>query len=90
MAAAIAAAVIYGAAYPATAVAIRSFSPLAVAGLSCTLALVIVVGLAITGVLPAPAVGSMTRPVDTDRAAEILRRPWASGLQREESSPRFA
>ena len=44
VAAAIAAAIIYGAAYPATAVAIRSFSPLAVAGLSCTLALVIVVG----------------------------------------------
>ena len=40
MAAAIAAAIIYGAAYPATAVALRSFSPLAVAGLSCTLALV--------------------------------------------------
>ena len=39
VAAAIAAAIIYGAAYPATAVALRSFSPLAVAGLSCTLAL---------------------------------------------------
>jgi DME family drug/metabolite transporter len=62
VAAAIAAAVIYGAAYPATAVSIRSFSPLAVAGLSCTLALVIVVGLAVAGLLPAPSVRSMTRP----------------------------
>ena len=62
VAAAIAAAIIYGAAYPATAVAIRSFSPLAVAGLSCTLALAIVVGLAIAGVLPAPSVDSLTRP----------------------------
>ena len=62
LAAAIAAAIIYGAAYPATAVAERSFSPLAVAGLSCTLALVTVVGLAATGVLPRPAVGEMTWP----------------------------
>jgi len=62
VAAAITAAFIYGAAYPATAVAIRSFSPLGVAGLSCTLALVIVVGLAVAGVLPAPSIGSMTRP----------------------------
>ena len=62
MAAAIAAAIIYGAAYPATAVALRSFSPLAVAGLSCTLALVLVVGLAVAGVLPRPAVASLTWP----------------------------
>jgi drug/metabolite transporter (DMT)-like permease len=62
IAAAIAAAVIYGAAYPATAVAIRSFSPLAVAGLSCTLALIVVVGLAAAGMLPSPSIGSMTWP----------------------------
>jgi DME family drug/metabolite transporter len=62
IAAAIAAAIIYGAAYPATAVALRSFSPLAIAGLSCTLALVIVIGLAVTGVLPRPAFEAMTRP----------------------------
>jgi drug/metabolite transporter, DME family len=62
IAAAIAAAIIYGAAYPATAVALRSFSPLAVAGLSCTLALVIVTGLAAARVLPSPAVEAMTRP----------------------------
>jgi drug/metabolite transporter (DMT)-like permease len=62
MAAAIAAAIIYGAAYPATAVALRSFSPLAVAGLSCTIALVLVVGLAVAGVLPRPSVEPLTWP----------------------------
>ena len=62
LAAAIAAAIIYGAAYPATAVALRSFSPLAVAGLSCTLALLIVGSLAAAGVLPRPGVDSMTWP----------------------------
>ena len=62
IAAAAAAAIIYGAAYPATAVALRSFSPLAIAGLSCTLALVIVIGLAVAGVLPHPSVEAMTRP----------------------------
>ena len=46
MLAAAGAAFVYGAAYPATAVALRSFSPLAIAGWSCTLALVLVVGLA--------------------------------------------
>ena len=61
IAAAAAAAIIYGAAYPATAVALRSFSPLAVAGLSCTLALVLVLGLAVTGVLPRPSIREMTR-----------------------------
>lgn len=62
IAAAAAAAIIYGAAYPATAVALRSFSPLAIAGLSCTLALVLVLGLAVTGVLPRPGLAGMTRP----------------------------
>jgi len=62
VAAAIAAAIIYGAAYPATAVALRSFSPLAVAGLSCTLALAVVIGLAAAGVLPRPAVAAMSGP----------------------------
>ncbi len=60
MAAAIAAAITYGAAYPATAVALRSFSPLAIAGLACTLALVSVIALAVTGVLPSPGLGDMT------------------------------
>ena len=62
VAAAIAAAIVYGAAYPATAVALRSFSPLAVAGLSCTLALAIVIGLAAAGILPRPALGAMSGP----------------------------
>jgi drug/metabolite transporter (DMT)-like permease len=60
--AAVAAAIVYGAAYPATAVALRSFSPLAVAGLSCTLALIVVIGLASLGTLPRPSVRAMTRP----------------------------
>ena len=59
MAAAVAAAIIFGAAYPATAVALRSFSPLAVAGLSCTLALVIIVGLVLAGVLPRSSQASL-------------------------------
>lgn len=62
MTAALTAAVIYGAAYPATAVALRSFSPLAVAGLSCTLALGIVIGLVVAGVLPKTSPASMTGP----------------------------
>jgi drug/metabolite transporter (DMT)-like permease len=62
IAAAIGAAIIYGAAYPATAVALRSFSPLAVAGLSCTLALVLVVALAGGGVLPRTSDVPMTTP----------------------------
>jgi DME family drug/metabolite transporter len=62
VAAAAGAAIVYGAAYPATAVALRSFSPLAVAGLSCTLALVIVVGLAIAGVVPRPAIDGLDQP----------------------------
>lgn len=60
MAAAIAAAIIYGAAYPATAVALRSFSPLAVGGLSSTLALVIVLALTAIGVVR-PSIEAMTR-----------------------------
>ncbi|MFL5674664.1 MAG: EamA family transporter, partial [Chloroflexota bacterium] len=62
MAAALAAAIIYGAAYPATAVALRSFSPLAVAGLSCTLALVVVTALAAANVLPRPSFRRMSAP----------------------------
>ena len=60
MAAAIGAAIVYGAAYPATAIALRSFSPLAIAGLSCTIALVLVLGLARLGILPHPSVEAMT------------------------------
>jgi probable blue pigment (indigoidine) exporter len=60
LAAAIGAAIVYGAAYPATAIALRSFSPLAIAGLSCTIALVLVLGLARLGVLPRPSVEGLT------------------------------
>lgn len=48
------AAFVYGAAYPATAVALRSFSPLAIAGWACTLALVLVIALAAAGLIPRP------------------------------------
>lgn len=48
------AAVLYGAAYPATAIALRSFTPLGIAGLACTLALPIVLALAWAGILPRP------------------------------------
>jgi DME family drug/metabolite transporter len=62
IAAAIGAAVVYGAAYPATAVALRTFSPLAIAGWSCTLALLLVGGLAVAGVLPRPGLDGLSRP----------------------------
>jgi drug/metabolite transporter, DME family len=52
IAAAVGAAIVYGAAYPATAVALRSFSPIAVAGLANTIAIVIVLALVVVGVLP--------------------------------------
>ena len=61
VAAAALAAIIYGAAYPATAIALRSFSPLAIAGVSCTLALPLVVGLAATGVIARPTVDGLDR-----------------------------
>src|SRR5215510_4937841 len=50
LAAAAGAAILYGAAYPATAVALRSFSPLAIAGIACTIALPFVVLGALGGV----------------------------------------
>ena len=49
------AAVIYGAAYPATAIALGSFTPLAIAGIACTIALPLVILLAWARVLPRPA-----------------------------------
>jgi drug/metabolite transporter (DMT)-like permease len=60
LAAALGAAVVYGAAYPATAIALRSFSPLAIAGLSCVLAVALVIGLAAVRVLPRPGLDGMT------------------------------
>ncbi|MGZ8513505.1 MAG: DMT family transporter [Candidatus Limnocylindrales bacterium] len=61
MLAAAGAAFVYGAAYPATAVALRSFSPLAIAGWSCTLALVLVVVLAAGGLIERPAIDDLNR-----------------------------
>jgi DME family drug/metabolite transporter len=61
MIAAAGAAVVYGAAYPATAVALRTFSPLAIAGWSCTLALILVSGLAIGRLIPRPELVGLNR-----------------------------
>ena len=61
MLAAAGAAFVYGAAYPATAVALRSFSPLGIAGWSCTLALVLVVGLAAGGLIERPGTDGLSR-----------------------------
>ena len=55
-------AVLYGAAYPATAVALRSFPPLGIAGWSSSLAMVLVAGLSFTGLVARPQLGGMTPP----------------------------
>lgn len=57
-----AAAIIYGAAYPATAIALRSFSPLGIAALACTLALPVIIALGWIGWLPRPSLGGMDGP----------------------------
>src|SRR5512142_795667 len=62
MLAAAGAAFVYGAAYPATAVALRSFSPLGVAGWACTLALLLVILLAAGGLIDRPATANLSRP----------------------------
>ena len=62
LAAAAAAAIIYGIAYPATAIALRSFTPLAVAGIACTIALPLVIGLAAVGLLPRPNLTDLRGP----------------------------
>jgi probable blue pigment (indigoidine) exporter len=67
------AAIIYGAAYPATAIALRSFSPLAIAGIACTIALPLVIGLAAAGVLPRPGLAGLDR-------ARLLRLAILSAL----------
>ncbi len=61
MLAAAGAAVVYGAAYPATAVALKSFSPLAIAGWACTLALILVAGLAVGGLIARPEIDGLSR-----------------------------
>jgi drug/metabolite transporter (DMT)-like permease len=60
------AAILYGAAYPATAIALRSFTPLAIAGLACTIALPVVIVLALAGVLPRPS-ATVLRPASLSR-----------------------
>lgn len=67
------AAILYGAAYPATAIALRSFSPLGIAALACTLALPVVIGLGAVGLLPRPSVRGLDRP-------RIVRLAVLSGL----------
>lgn len=59
---AVLASIIYGAAYPATAIALRSFTPLGVAALACTLALPVVLALGAIGWLPRPSFSGMDRP----------------------------
>jgi len=67
------AAIIYGAAYPATAIALRSFTPLGIAALACTLALPVVIVLRRVGWLPRPSMRGMDRP-------RLLRLVTLSGL----------
>lgn len=68
-----AAAILYGAAYPATAIALRSYTPLAIAAIACTLALPVVITLSSIGWLPRPQVAGLDRP-------RLLRLAILSGL----------
>ena len=56
------AAIVFGAAYPVTAIALRSFQPVALAALTGTLALAVVVLLAVVGPLSRPRLGADPRP----------------------------
>jgi len=76
IAAAIGAAIVYGAAYPATAIGLRSFSPLAIAGLANTIALVIVVVLAAGGVIRRPS----TEPLSAPRLERLVILAAFGGL----------
>ncbi len=55
LAAAAGAAILYGAAYPATAVALRSFTPLGIAGIACTIALPFVIAAAALRIVTPPS-----------------------------------
>ena len=59
--AAVFAAIVFGAAYPVTAVALRSFQPLALAALTGTLALAVIAPLAVVGPLSRPRDWVLTR-----------------------------
>jgi len=61
LAAAALAAIIYGTAYPATAVALRSFTPLGVAAIACTIALPFVVAAAALGIITRPSRAAWNR-----------------------------
>jgi drug/metabolite transporter (DMT)-like permease len=69
------AAIVYGAAYPATAIALRSFSPLEIAGWSCTLALILVIGLSMTGLLARPRIAGMS----ADRLVRLVVLAFLGG-----------
>ncbi len=56
------AAILYGAAYPATGIALRSFTPLGIAALACTIALPVVVVAAALGVIPRPTRAAWNGP----------------------------
>ena len=79
MVAAAGAAVVYGAAYPATAVALRSFSPLEIAGWSCTLA--VIPGRAPLTGLARPGIAGM-QPNRLDQAG-VPRLPGRSRVHRD-------
>lgn len=70
------AAVLYGAAYPATALALRSYTPLGIAAIACTLALPVVITLSFLGWLPRPNVDDM----DRGRAVRLLVLSSLGGL----------
>ena len=55
------AAILYGAAYPATAVALQSFAPLAIAGIACTIALPFVIAAALAGLVARPRLRAVPR-----------------------------
>jgi probable blue pigment (indigoidine) exporter len=55
LAAAAGAAILYGAAYPATAIALGSFTPLGIAGIACTIALPFVIAAAALGIVTPPS-----------------------------------
>ncbi len=61
VAAAALAAMSFGVAFPATAVALRAYTPLAATGIYSTIALVLLLGMALGGVVPRPAPGWASR-----------------------------
>ena len=76
MLAAAGAAILYGAAYPATAIALRSFTPLAIAGIACTIALPFVIGAAVAGLITRPQVSTLRR----DAVARLIVLASLGGL----------